>query len=186
VIPYTLANFFANAKKEVLPADSSEFKRCEEEVTKSIQRLLSIKGKRTAVEIHRDLGKVMWDNVGMARTRQSLESAIGQIRNLREEFWNNVTVPGSGADLNQSLERAGRVADHLEFGELLARDALTREESCGGHFREEYQDQGETKRDDENFSHVAAWEYRGHGVDPVRNVEPLTWEVVQPSIRSYK
>ena len=186
VIPYTLANFFASAKKEVLPADSAEFKRCEDEVNKSIQRLLSIKGKRTAVEIHRDLGKIMWDNVGMARTRQSLESAIGQIRTLRDEFWNNVTVPGSGADLNQSLERAGRVADHLEFGELLARDALTREESCGGHFREEYQDQGETKRDDENFSHVAAWEYAGPAADPVRNVEPLTWEVVQPSVRSYK
>ncbi len=186
VVPYTLANFFASAKKEVLPADSTEFKRCEDEVNKSIQRLLSIKGKRTAVEIHRDLGKIMWDNVGMARTRQSLESAIGQIRTLRDEFWTNVTVPGSGADLNQSLERAGRVADHLEFGELLARDALTREESCGGHFREEYQDQGETKRDDENFSHVAAWEYAGVTADPIRNVEPLTWEVVQPSVRSYK
>ena len=186
VIPYTLGNFFASAKKEVLPTDHPEFKKVEAEVGAGIKRLLSINGKKTAIEIHRDLGKIMWDNVGMARSKSSLESAIAKIRTLREEFWGNVNVPGSGADLNQSLERAGRVADFLEFGELLARDALTREESCGGHFREEYQIAGEADRNDEKFSHVAAWEFTGAWSDPVRNVEPLTWEVVQPSVRSYK
>ncbi|WP_029629893.1 fumarate reductase/succinate dehydrogenase flavoprotein subunit [Zavarzinella formosa] len=186
VIPYTLANFFASAKKEVLPTDHPEFKKVESEVSENIKKMLSINGKKTAVEIHRELGKIMWDNVGMARTKSSLESAISQIRNLREEFWGNVTVPGSGADLNQALERAGRVADFLEFGELLARDALTREESCGGHFREEYQVDGEADRNDEKFSHVAGWEFTGAFSEPIRNVEPLSWEVVQPSVRSYK
>lgn len=186
VIPYTLGNYFASAKKEVLPTDHPEFKKVESEVASGIKKLLSINGKKTAVEIHRELGKIMWDNVGMARTKSSLEAAISKIRNLREEFWGNVHVPGSGADLNQALERAGRVADFLEFGELLAKDALAREESCGGHFREEYQDNGEAARNDDKFSHVAAWEYTGANNEPVRNVEPLTWEVVQPTVRSYK
>jgi succinate dehydrogenase / fumarate reductase flavoprotein subunit len=122
----------------------------------------------------------------MARTRQSLETAIGKIRELREEFWRGVNVPGTDANLNVALERAGRVADFLEFGELLAKDALEREESCGGHFREEYQAEGEAKRDDERFSHVAAWEFAGDDKTPIRNVEPLTWEFVHPSVRSYK
>jgi succinate dehydrogenase / fumarate reductase flavoprotein subunit len=187
VIPYTLGNYFATAKKEVLPTDHAEFKRCEAEVRDRTRKLLSIKGKKTAVELHRDLGHVMWDNVGMARTRQGLEGAIGKIRSLREEFWESVNVPGTDADLNVALERAGRVADFMEFGELIARDALAREESCGGHFREEYQyPDGEAKRDDERFSHVAAWEYTGPDADPVRNIEPLTWEVVHPTVRSYK
>lgn len=186
IIPYTLGNFFASAKKEVLPTDHVEFKKVEADVTGNIKKLLDIKGKKTAIEIHRELGKIMWDNVGMARTKTSLESAIAKIRNLREEFWGNVNVPGTGADLNVALERAGRVADFLEFGELLARDALTREESCGGHFREEYQVAGEADRNDAKFSHVAAWEFKGAWNDPIRNEEPLTWEVVQPSVRSYK
>jgi len=130
---------------------------------------------------------VMWEFVGMARTKQSCETAIGKMRELRDEFWKNVTVPGTGGDLNNALERAGRVADFLEFGELLARDALTREESCGGHFRSEYQyDDGEAKRDDDHFMHVAAWEYRNGGADPIRHTEPLAYEVVHPSVRSYK
>ena len=187
IIPYTLGNYFATAKKEVLPTNHAEFKRCEAEVRDRTRKLLSIKGSKTAVELHRDLGKVMWDNVGMARTRQGLEAALGKIRALRQEFWESVNVPGTDADLNVALERAGRVADYMEFGELLARDALTREESCGGHFREEYQyPDGEAKRDDEQFSHVAAWEYAGPDQDPVRNVEPLSWEVVHPTVRSYK
>ena len=187
IIPYSLGNYFTTAKKEVLPPDHAEFKRCEQEVRDRTRKLLSIKGSKTAVELHRDLGKVMWDNVGMARTRQSLEGAIGKIRSLRQEFWESVNVPGTDNDLNVALERAGRVADFMEFGELLAQDALTREESCGGHFREEYQyPDGEAKRDDDKFCHVAAWEYAGPGNDPVRNVEPLTWEVVHPTVRSYK
>ncbi|HVK10157.1 MAG TPA: fumarate reductase/succinate dehydrogenase flavoprotein subunit [Gemmataceae bacterium] len=187
VVPYTIGTYFASAKKDVLPTDHPEFKKVEGEVAGHVKHLLSIRGKKTAVEYHRDLGKVMWENVGMARTKQSLEAAIQKIREIRWEFWQNVNVPGTDADLNVALERAGRVADHLEFAELLARDALTREESCGGHFREEYQyPDGEAKRDDDRFGHVAAWEYQGPDKDPVRNVEPLTWEVVQPSVRSYK
>jgi succinate dehydrogenase / fumarate reductase, flavoprotein subunit len=187
VIPYTIGQYFASAKKEVLPTDHPEFKKVEGEVAAHVKHLLSIRGKKTAVEYHRDLGRVMWENVGMARTKQSLEAAIQKIREIRWEYWQNVNVPGTDADLNIALERAGRVADHLEFAELLAKDALAREESCGGHFREEYQyPDGEAKRDDERFGHVAAWEYQGPDKEPVRNVEPLTWEVVQPSVRSYK
>jgi succinate dehydrogenase / fumarate reductase flavoprotein subunit len=187
IIPYTLGNYFATAKKEVLATDHPEFKRCEQEVRDRTRRLLSIKGKKTAVELHRDLGHIMWNNVGMARNRPGLEGAIGKIHSLREEFWESVNVPGTDADLNMALERAGRVADFMEFGELIARDALAREESCGGHFREEYEyPDGEARRDDEQFSHVAAWEYAGPDKEPVRNVEPLTWEVVHPTVRSYK
>jgi succinate dehydrogenase / fumarate reductase flavoprotein subunit len=187
IIPYMLGNYFATAKKEVLPTDHPEFQRCEQEVRDRTRRLLVIKGKKTAVELHRDLGHIMWNNVGMARNRQGLEGAIGKIRSLRQEFWERVNVPGTDADLNMALERAGRVADFMEFGELIARDALAREESCGGHFREEYEyPDGEARRDDEHFSHVAAWEYAGPDKEPVRNVEPLTWEVVHPTVRSYK
>lgn len=187
VIPYTLANYFAIAKKEVLPTNHPEFKRCEQEIRERIKKLLSNRGRKTALELHRELGKLMWENVGMARSRQGLETAIGKIRDLRQEFWESVNVPGADADLNVALERAGRVADYMEFGELLAKDALAREESCGGHFREEYQSpDGEARRDDEHFSHVAAWEYAGPDKEPVRNIEPLTWEVVHPTVRSYK
>jgi succinate dehydrogenase / fumarate reductase flavoprotein subunit len=186
VIPYTLGNYFAGVKQEKVGADHDAFKQAEAAVAERTRKLLAIKGKKTAVEIHRELGKVMWENVGMARTRQSLERAVARIRELRAEYWDSVNVPGTDANLNVALERAGRVADFLEFGELLARDALTREESCGGHFREEYEDNGEAKRDDDNFSHVAAWEYAGDDKEPIRNVEPLTWEFVHPSVRSYK
>jgi succinate dehydrogenase / fumarate reductase flavoprotein subunit len=187
IIPYTLGHYFASARKEVLPTDHAEFRRCEAEVRDRTRKLLAIKGNHTAVELHRDLGKVMWDNVGMSRTRQSLQQAIGRIRELRQEFWESVNVPGTDADLNLALERAGRVADFMEFGELLAQDALAREESCGGHFREEYQyPDGEAKRDDEKFSHVAAWTHGGPESDPFRNTEPLTWDAVHPTVRSYK
>jgi succinate dehydrogenase / fumarate reductase flavoprotein subunit len=187
IIPYTLGQFFASTRKDVLPTDHAEFRRCEAEVQDRTRKLLATKGKRTAVELHRDLGKMMWDHVGMARTRTGLEKAIGRIQELRQEFWESVNVPGTDADLNVALERAGRVADFMDFGELLARDALTREESCGGHFREEHQyPDGEAKRDDDHFSHVAAWEYAGPDREPVRNIEPLNWEVVHPTVRSYK
>ncbi len=187
VIPYTLGNYFGSAKKEVLPTDHPEFRRCEDEIHGRIKRLLTIRGKKTAVELHRDLGKVLWENVGMTRNRHGLETAIERIRELRQEFWESVNVPGTDADLNSALERAGRVADFMEFGELLAMDALAREESCGGHFREEYQTpDGEAKRDDDHFGHVAAWEYAGPDREPIRHVEPLTWQVVHPTVRSYK
>ncbi len=187
ILPYTIGNYFASAKKEVLPTSHPEFQRCESEIRDRIRKLLAIKGKKTAVEYHRELGKALWEDVGMARTKESMERAISRIRGIREEFWQNVNVPGGEADLNQALERAGRVADFLEFGELLARDALTREESCGGHFREEYQmPDGEARRDDEKFCHVAAWEYAGPEQDPIRNVEPLHFEDVHLGVRSYK
>jgi succinate dehydrogenase / fumarate reductase flavoprotein subunit len=187
VIPYTLTNWLAGAKHDAVGTDHAEFKRCEAEVGERITKLLAIKGKKTAVEYHRELGKVLWENVGMARTKESCERAVRAIRDLRWEFWQNVNVPGSAADLNVALERANRVADYLDFGELLAMDALTRNESCGGHFREEYQyADGEAKRDDDHFAHVAAWEYRGADKEPARHTEPLVWETVHPTVRSYK
>ncbi len=187
VSPVTIGNWCATARKEVIPTDHQEFKRHEEECRTSIQKLLQIRGKKTAIEFHRDLGKIMWDDVGMARTHASLQRALIKIRQLRDEFHQSVNVPGSHDDLNQALERAGRVADYLEFGELLARDALTREESCGAHFREEFQtDEGEARRNDEHFCHVAAWEHTGPNSDPIRNIEPLQFENVQLGVRSYK
>jgi succinate dehydrogenase / fumarate reductase, flavoprotein subunit len=187
VLPYTLTHWLAGEKPGATPTDHPAFKQVEAEATEKIRRLLSIKGKKTANELHRELGNVMWENVGMARSKGSLESAISRIRELREEFWRNVTVPGTDSDLNTALERANRVADFMEFGELLARDALVREESCGGHFRVEYQTaEGEAKRDDSRFCHVAAWEYAGDGKDPVRHEEPLVFETVKLAERSYK
>jgi succinate dehydrogenase / fumarate reductase flavoprotein subunit len=187
VLPYTLTNYFAGTAQDRKPTDHPEFKRCEAEVSERVKKLLAIKGKKTPNEFHREVGRVLWDNIGMARTQESCERAVRRVRELREEFWASVNVPGSGADLNVALERAGRVADFLEFGELLARDALTRDESCGGHFREEHQyPDGEAKRDDARFQHVAAWEYRGPDKDPARHAEPLVYEAVKPTVRSYK
>ena len=187
ILPYTLTNWLADQKPGVTPLDHPEFKRVEAEATLRIKKLLSIKGMKTANELHRELGHVMWEYVGMARSRAGLETAIQRIRELREEFWSNVCVPGSDADLNVALERANRVSDYMEFGELLALDALRREESCGGHFRVEYQTpDGEALRDDANFCHVAAWEYAGPDREPIRNIEPLEFEVVKPTVRSYK
>jgi succinate dehydrogenase / fumarate reductase flavoprotein subunit len=187
IIPYTLGQFFASTSQVKISTDHAEFKNVEAQVRERIKRLLTIRGKKTAVEFHRELGKLLWENCGMARNRKGLEFAIKRVREMRNEFWQNVNVCGSDTDLNVALERAGRVADFMEFGELLARDALLREESCGGHFREEHQyEDGEAKRDDQNFCHVAAWEYQGDDKDPLRNVEPLTWDAVHPSVRSYK
>jgi succinate dehydrogenase / fumarate reductase flavoprotein subunit len=136
---------------------------------------------------HRELGRIMWDYCGMARNEQGLKTALEKIPALREEYWRDVTVPGSGAELNQSLEKAGRVADFLELGELMCRDALERRESCGGHFREEYQTpEGEALRDDDNFAHVAAWEYKGDNIAPVRHREELSFDYVHLTQRSYK
>ena len=152
-----------------------------------IEKLLSIKGNRTVDSFHRELGHIMWDYCGMERTEDGLLKAIDLIAELRREFWNNVTVPGTGAELNQSLEKAGRVADFIELGELMCLDALHRRESCGGHFRGESQtEDGEAQRDDENFSYAAAWEYTGSGSAPVLHKEELNFEYVHPSTRSYK
>ena len=188
VIPYTIGDYLAGQKPGSRPsADGPEFKAAEENVRSATSRLLGIKGKEPVSHFHKRLGKIMWEHCGMARTRAGLEEALKMIPALREEFWANVNVPGSAATLNQALEQAGRVGDFLEFGELLCLDALKREESCGGHFREEYQyPDGECKRDDTNFGHVAAWEYQGPGRAPLRNIEPLNYEFVKMSVRTYK
>jgi succinate dehydrogenase / fumarate reductase flavoprotein subunit len=187
VLPYTVGNYLASTKLDKVDDSHPEVKAAVAEVEQRLARLLSIKGQRTVTSFHRELGKIMWEHCGMARNKAGLEAALQKIPALREEFWRNVTVPGSGAELNQSLEMAGRVADFLELGELMCLDALEREESCGGHFREEYQtEEGEALRDDERFCHVAAWEYAGPGKKPIRNVEPLTFENVHLQTRSYK
>src|SRR5690349_3007489 len=155
VLPYTITNWLAGQKAGTAPTDHAEFKRVETEAGDKLKKLLAVRGKKTALELHRELGHVMWEYVGMARNRTGLEKAIGRIGELRAEFWENLNVPGSDADLNAALERANRVADYMEFGELLARDALARDESCGGHFRTEYQTpDGEAKRNDAAFCHV--------------------------------
>jgi succinate dehydrogenase / fumarate reductase flavoprotein subunit len=187
VIPYTIGGYLVTVKPGAVKTDNAEFKKSAEDVSATTKKLLSINGKRTVTEFHRDLGKIMWNNVGMARSKESLTEAIKQIPVLREEFWKNVKVTGSGAELNQQLENAGRVADFLEFGELLARDALHREESCGGHFRVEHQlPDGEAKRNDADFSYVGAWEFKGNDKEPELHKEPLKFETIHLAVRSYK
>jgi succinate dehydrogenase / fumarate reductase flavoprotein subunit len=188
VLPYTIGDYLAAQKPGSRPpADAPEFRQAEDAVRAATQRLLSSKGKVPVDHFHKRLGQIMWHYCGMARNREGLGKALKEIPELRAEFWANAIVPGTGDSLNQSLERAGRIADFLELGELICRDALAREESCGGHFREEYQyPDGECRRDDVNFAHVAAWEYAGDGAVPVRNVEPLNYESVTMSVRNYK
>jgi succinate dehydrogenase / fumarate reductase flavoprotein subunit len=186
VIPYTLGNYLADIKREPPKSDGPEFKEAEGAAKQRLDKLLSIKGKRTVDSFHKELGKIMWDYCGMARNKAGLQKALQRIPELRQEFWKNVTVLGDGESLNQSLEKAGRVADFLEFGELMCLDALQREESCGGHFREEYQEDGEAKRDDERFAHAAVWEYTGDDKAPKRHVEQLQFENVKLATRSYK
>jgi succinate dehydrogenase / fumarate reductase flavoprotein subunit len=187
ILPYTIGDYLAKTKFEKLDATHAEFKKVEGEVAEMTKKLLSIRGKRTVDSFHKELGKIMWDKCGMGRNEKGLKEALAKIPALREEFWKDVTVLGNGEEFNQSLEKAGRVADFLEFGELVCRDALERRESCGGHFREEYQTpEGEALRDDAGFAHAAAWEYLGPGQTPKRHVEPLTFEHVKPAARSYK
>jgi succinate dehydrogenase / fumarate reductase, flavoprotein subunit len=187
IAPYTVGDYLASNKFEKVTESHPEVRNTVACVEQTLQKLLSIKGKRTVDSFHRQLGKIVWDYCGMSRTAQGLTSAIEQIRELREEFWQNVTVPGSAADLNQSLEKAGRVSDFFELAELMCLDALERNESCGGHFREEYQtSEGEALRDDENYTYVAAWGYRGYGNTPDLVKEPLEFEYVHPTHRSYK
>jgi succinate dehydrogenase / fumarate reductase flavoprotein subunit len=187
VIPYTIGDYLASNALPKVTTDHDAFRDASANSQNHINKLLAIKGRRGIREIHRELGRIMWDDVGMARTEASLQSALTKIPRLREEFWNNVSVPGTGDNLNQSLEYAGRVADYLEFSELLTLDALHRKESCGGHFREESQTpDGEALRDDANFSYVAAWEFKGVGQKPDLHKEPLVFDEVHPSQRSYK
>jgi succinate dehydrogenase / fumarate reductase flavoprotein subunit len=187
VLPYTMGDYLASNKLEPVSADTPEVRAAVADVKSRTDRLLGIKGKRTVASFHRELGKIMWEYCGMARDAAGLTKALELIPALREEFWQDVTVPGSGSDLNQTLEHAGRVADFLELGELMCRDALHREESCGGHFRTEHQTpDGEALRNDEKFAYVAAWEYAGEGKPQVLNKETLVFENIKLSQRSYK
>jgi succinate dehydrogenase / fumarate reductase flavoprotein subunit len=187
VVPYTIGNYFASTKPLKPPVTHPEFRKAETDAVARTNQLLSTKGKRTVTSLHRELGKLMWDNCGMARNEASLKEALRRIPAIREEFWQNVHVPGEGMDLNQALEQAGRVADFMEFAELLCLDALTRRESCGGHFRTEFQTpDGEALRDDEQFAFVSAWEHQGENKPPILHKEALVYEEVKMTQRSYK
>jgi len=187
IIPYTIGDYLARTRHGPVPADHPEVRAATAAVRARLERLLAVRGKRTPTAFYRELGRVMWEECGMTRNRGGLERALQALPALREEFWRNVTVTGEAGELNQALELAGRVADFLELGELMCRDALARDESCGCHFREEHQTQdGEAVRDDERFCHVAVWEYAGEAGAPVRHEEPLAYETVHLATRSYK
>ena len=187
ILPYTIGDYLAMSAKGRPTTDQTEFKKSEEEANLNVRTLLAIHGKRSAESFHRELGALLWDLCGMMRSEAGLSKALQKIPEIREEFWQNVNVLGDGAEWNQALERAGRVADFLEFAELLCGDALRRKESCGGHFRQEYQtEDGEAKRDDANFCYVAAWEHQGAGRQAALHKEPLVFENVKMTERSYK
>jgi succinate dehydrogenase / fumarate reductase flavoprotein subunit len=188
VIPYTISGYLAGIKPGSRPkADHPSIQEAEDAVKSRVSRFFAIGGKETPTHFHRELGKILWEYCGMARNEAGLKKALQLIPQLKEEFWSNLRIPGNGAEVNQTLELAGRVADFMELGELMCLDALERRESCGGHFREEWQTpDGEALRDDEHFCHVAAWEYTGHGQTPIRHVEPLSFENSHLAVRSYK
>jgi succinate dehydrogenase / fumarate reductase flavoprotein subunit len=187
VLPYTIGNYLARLGPTKVTSETPAFSAVEGEVNERTKKLLEVNGRRTVDSFHKELGKILWEKCGMGRNREGLQEALEKIPVLRDEFWQNVKVVGRNEELNQTLEKAGRVADFLEFGELMIHDALYREESCGGHFREEYQtEEGEAKRNDEEFAHVAAWEFTGVGSAPALHKEPLTFENVPLSQRSYK
>jgi succinate dehydrogenase / fumarate reductase flavoprotein subunit len=187
IVPLTVGDYLATAKPTPVSTEAPEVKQSLDMVKKQTQKFLDTKGKRSVDSFHRELGKVMWEDCGMARSRQSLEHALSKIPDLREEFHRNVFIPGTGEELNQSLEKAGRVADFMELAELMCMDALQREESCGGHFRVEHQTpDGEALRDDEHFAHTSVWEYRGPDQAPRLHQEPLKFEHVALAQRSYK
>ena len=187
VIPYTIGDYLAKSGAGAISPDSTEVKEVMESVRERVDQLVSSNGKRSSRSYHKELGQIMWEYAGMARNENGLNKAIGQIQDLRDDFYKNLLVPGSGDNLNAELERAGRVRDFLDFGELLCRDALMRNESCGGHFREEHQtEDGEAVRDDENFAHAAVWEFDGDGKTPNRHQEKLTYDNVKLAVRSYK
>jgi succinate dehydrogenase / fumarate reductase flavoprotein subunit len=187
VIPYTIGDYLARGGFEPVDTDHAEFKEAERLVVEKIDRLLAIDGSRTTDSIHRELGHLMLEECGMARNKAGLEKALARIPELREEFWKNAKVTGTADSFNQALEKAGRVADFLEFAEVMCHDALDRAESCGGHFREEHQtEEGEALRNDKDYSYVAAWEYQGVGEKPKLHKEPLEFEYVKLATRSYK
>jgi succinate dehydrogenase / fumarate reductase flavoprotein subunit len=187
VIPYTIGNYLADEiRTKAIPTDHPEFVKAEQEVAERINKLMSIKGTESVESFHKRLGKIMWDKCGMARNAKGLQEAITEIRALREEFWRNVRIPGEINGMNTELDKAGRVADFMELGELMCMDALNREESCGGHFREESQtEDGEAKRDDERFMYVSAWESKGNNNWELHK-EVLDYEIMHPTQRSYK
>jgi len=185
--PYTITDYLAGVKPGSSDVKATEFAQAESDVSQRLKKLQDVKGKHSSQAFHRELGKLVWEYCGMARTKEGLTKALGLIPELRERFWKEVSVPGSGAGMNQGLENAARVADFLEFAEVMCTDAITREESCGAHFREEYQtEEGEAQRNDAEYSFVSAWEYAGEGKAPIWNKEPLNPEFVKPSVRSYK
>jgi succinate dehydrogenase / fumarate reductase flavoprotein subunit len=187
VIPYTIGHYFVTGKPEKVTTDHPEFAAVETQVKERINRMLKCNGKRSPDSFHRELGRIMWNQCGMGRNEKGLKEALQKIPAVREEFWKNLKLIGSGEGLNLSLEHAGRVADFLEFAEVFCLDALDRTESCGGHFREESQyPDGEAKRDDEHFCHVSVWEYQGDGKPPALNKEPLVFDNVKLAVRSYK
>jgi succinate dehydrogenase / fumarate reductase flavoprotein subunit len=187
VAPYTIGNYLASTSLEKVTIEDNAFKDAEQAVKLQTSKLLGIKGNKTASEFHRELGHYMWDYVGMSRNEAGLKKAIDGIRKLREEFWSNLKLNGDTSNYNLELHKAARVADFIELGELMALDALERNESCGGHFREEYQTQdNEAKRDDENYAHAAVWEYTGANSSPIRHKEELQFENVKLATRSYK
>ena len=186
VLPYTIGDYIAGTTLAKVDSTQAEFKVAEESVRAQTKRFLDINGKRSVDSFHKELGKIIWDYCGMARSKEGLTKALELIPALKAEFWSNLNVPGSGDNLNQALEKAGRVADFIELGELMCRDALAREESCGGHFRVEYQEAGEAKRNDDDYAYVAAWQFAGEGKAPILNKEPLVYENVHLSTRSYK
>jgi succinate dehydrogenase / fumarate reductase flavoprotein subunit len=188
ILPYTIGDYLARlSPADRPPTDHAAFRQAEQEAKGRIARLLAVNGTRTVDSFHRELGHLLWEHCGMGRNRQGLTLALERIPLLREEFWRTVKVPGDGTDFNQALEKAGRVADFLEFAELMVIDALDRDESCGAHFREEHQTaEGEALRDDEHFAHVSAWAFTGVGRTPVLHKEALAFEYVHPTQRSYK
>jgi succinate dehydrogenase / fumarate reductase, flavoprotein subunit len=186
VIPYTIGNYLASTKLPKVTTDHEAFRAARADVESKTKKFLSSKGSRTVDSVHRELGHIMWEYVGMSRTDAGLKKALELIPKLKEEFWNNTRVSGDANNFNEDLERAGRVSDFLELGELMARDALDRKESCGGHFREEYQDDGEARRDDENYAYVAAWGWQGDGKPQELHKEPLVFENIKLATRSYK
>jgi succinate dehydrogenase / fumarate reductase flavoprotein subunit len=188
ILPNTINNYLADEIRiPKISTDKPEFEATEKEVIERLTKLVSIKGKQNAASFHKRLGKIMWDYCGMVRNKEGLQKALVLIRELKEEFWRDLNVPGGYTELNQELEKAGRVADYFELTELLVTDALNREESCGAHFREEFQTpDGEAQRNDKDFAYVAAWEYAGEGKPHILNKEELKFEEVEMKVRSYK
>jgi succinate dehydrogenase / fumarate reductase flavoprotein subunit len=187
VVPQTISNYLAGVRPGAVKADHTAFGAAVREAQERIAKLVGVNGTHSADVLHRELGQIMWHYCGISRNRADLNTALGKIADLRERFWREVRVPGVNEAYNVALEKALRVADFLEFADVIVRDAILREESCGAHLREEYQTaEGEARRDDENFCHVAAFEHRGVGAEPVRHVEPLTFENVHLATRSYK